>query len=311
MNPLTVAIYSFVIVAGVSILVAALAFRLVPAFRRDRLAVPASVTTDNRGLLRWDETAHTRWQAAMERLGKRFGPRNAEDLSRYRRRLILAGYDNPRAVAAFVGAKIGLAAAAALSYPIYGVMTQRVMPNLLAVSFGLAAVGLMLPDLWLMRRTASRRLSIQHALPDALDLLTVCVEGGMGFDAAVARVADQPEAKNSALHKELMHVHLQVRAGRPRAEALRALGERTGVDDIKSLVGAFIQADRLGTPLGKTLRVYSESARLERKRRAEAKAALVSVKMIFPLVFFLMPAFMLVALGPSLLMIVKVLGGTK
>ena len=310
MNPITVAIVAFVVVAGVSILVAALAFRLVPAFRRDRLALPVPVT-DSRAILRWDDNPRTGWQAVVERVGKRFGPRNAEDLTRYRRRLILAGYDNPRAVAIFVGAKIGLALAAALSYPIYGALAQRVMPNMLAVSFGLAAVGLMFPDLWLWRRTSTRRLAIQHALPDALDLLTVCVEGGMGFDAAVARIADQPEAKDSPLHKELMHVHLQVRAGRPRAEALRGLGERCGVDDIKSLVGAFIQADRLGTPLGKTLRVYSESARLERKRRAEAKAALVSVKMIFPLVFFLMPSFMLVALGPSLLMIVKLLGGIK
>ena len=129
----------------------------------------------------------------------------------------------------------------------------------------------------------------------------------MGFDAAVARVAEQPETRQSPLHEELIRMHLEVRAGRPRQEALRALGERCGVEEVKSMVGAFIQTEKLGTPLGKTLRVHADSARVQRRHRAEELAHLAPLKMLFPTVFFLMPAFFLVTLAPSVLGLLKLL----
>ena len=127
----------------------------------------------------------------------------------------------------------------------------------------------------------------------------------MGFDAAVARVAEQPETRHRPLYAELMRMHLEVRAGRPRPEALRALGGRTGVEEVKSMVGAFIQTEKLGTPLGKTLRVHADSARVQRRHRAEELAHLAPLKMLFPTVFFLMPAFFLVTLAPSVLGLLK------
>ena len=130
----------------------------------------------------------------------------------------------------------------------------------------------------------------------------------MGFDAAVARIAQQPRVDRSPLHQELLRMHLEMRVGRPREEALRALGDRTGVEEVKAMVGTFIQADRLGTSLGKTLRIHAESARVARRHRAEERASLAPLKMLFPIVFFLMPSFFLVALAPPLLKLVEVFG---
>ena len=123
----------------------------------------------------------------------------------------------------------------------------------------------------------------------------------MGLDAAVSRVAEEPEGRSSPLHQELMRTQLEIRAGRPRAEAFRALGDRTGVQDVKGLMGAFIQTDKLGTPLGKTLRVHADAARVQRRHRAEQQAHMAPLKMIFPTVMFLFPAFFLVTMAPALL----------
>ena len=130
----------------------------------------------------------------------------------------------------------------------------------------------------------------------------------MGFDAAVVRVAEQPEAHGSPLHEEMLRMHLEVRAGRPREEALRGLSERTGVPEVKALVAAFIQTEQLGTSLGKTLRVHAESARVQRRLRAEERAHLAPLKMIFPTVVFLFPVFFLVSFAPAMLKVLAALG---
>ena len=128
----------------------------------------------------------------------------------------------------------------------------------------------------------------------------------MGFDAAVARVAEQG-AKKSSLHGELLRMHLEIRAGRPREEALRSLADRVGSQELRSVVGTFIQTDRLGTPLGKTLRVQAEASRVQRRHRAETKAQIAPLLMLIPTILFLMPSFMLVAAAPSLLRILQIL----
>ena len=135
----------------------------------------------------------------------------------------------------------------------------------------------------------------------------VCVEAGMGFDAAVARIASMERSGASPLHQELMRMHLEVRAGRPREEAMRDFGERTGSPEVKRVVTAFTQAERLGTPLGRTLRVHAEAARVDRRHRAEAKAYAAPLKMIFPTAIFLMPAFMMIAMAPALLTLIKMM----
>ncbi|MBI3827457.1 MAG: type II secretion system F family protein [Candidatus Rokubacteria bacterium] len=296
---------TFVTGLGVTLLAAYLFLRAWPAVSADRLR-PALSPIDDAEALRFEDRPRPRALEVAERIGRRFGTHDAGKLSAYRRKLLVAGFPDPRAVAVLVGAKIGLAVTAPALYLFWGfVVLQRALPNLAPTCVALAAAGLFAPDVWLRSRRVARQREIVNALPDVLDLLMVCVEAGMGFDAAVARVAEQPPRRGSPLHDALMLMHLETRAGRGREEALRALAERTGVAEVRSIVSAFIQTDRLGTPLGRTLRVHAEAARVARRHRAEERAQLAPVKMIFPTVFFLMPSFFLVAMGPSLLLLMK------
>lgn len=299
---------SFVLVGGLTFAVGFVLLRLLPAFREERLAAPARGTgSADESILRWQEGKAGDWRDAVERLGRRITPRDALGLARHSRRLVKAGLNNPRAVPLFLGTKITLGLLGLLAYMVYGVVVQRALSNMLSVSVIFGVVAFFLPDLWLRARIRQRQKAIQNALPDVLDMLMVCVEAGMGFDAAVARVAEQPERRKSPLHQELLRMHLEVRAGRPREEAFRAFAERIDTDDIRSMVSAFIQTEKLGTSLGRTLRVQSDAARVQRRHRAETKAQLAPLMMLLPTVVFLMPAFMLVAMAPSLLKILQIM----
>ena len=297
----------FFVVTVVTFIGGAAALRWWPSFDRGRLA-PLTMAGASASILRYDEASRSWWRALIDRLGGFVRPRDAEKLGRSRLRLVWAGYTDPRAVVAFFGAKVTLALACFAACSMYAAALRRPLPAALPVSIVLALLGLYLPDLWLKRRVRAREKVIMHALPNVLDLLMVCVEAGMAFDAAVARVAQAPEGRGNALHEELLRAHLEMRAGRPREEALRALGERTPVQELKAMVGAFVQAEQLGTPLGQTLRVHADAARVQRRHRAEERAHLAPLKMIFPTVLFLMPAFFLVALAPSLLSLMEMLG---
>jgi len=308
MNPITVIFLTFVIVAGVTLLASMALLKWWPVVQRGRLATSAGGGVVDESILRWNVQPTSGWQRTAERIGRAVGSSEETAPSKYRQRLMWAGYYEPRTVFVFVGTKIALAALLGSAYFLYSsFIFLKVVPllQLSAVSLILAAIGFFLPDFWLSNRIKVRQRETVHALPDVLDLLMVCVEAGMGFDAAVARVAEQPETRNRPLYADLMRMHLEVRAGRPRTEALRALGERTGVLEVKSMVGAFIQTEKLGTPLGKTLRVHADSARVQRRHRAEELAHLAPLKMMFPTVFFLMPAFFLVTLAPSVLGLLK------
>jgi tight adherence protein C len=307
MNAAAIAVLSFTVVSGVTFLAAYLMLRRFPVVESQRLR-PAGADLGASSILRFDSQIQSRWQRIAVRLGQALGPGDRARRSQYRSRLVQAGYQDPRAVTIFMGAKVGLALAAFCLYPLYGFMVARVLPNTMAISGLLAVIGFFAPDYWLRRGRKQRQQAIVEALPDVLDLLMVCVEAGMGFDAAVARIAESVRTP-TPLHQEMMRMHLEIRAGRPREEALRDFGERTGVDEVKRVVTAFTQADRLGTPLGKTLRVHAEGARVERRHRAEAKAYVAPLKMIFPTALFLMPAFLLVAMAPALLNLLKLFEG--
>jgi tight adherence protein C len=307
MNPLAVAILSFALVGGATFLTAFLLLRRLPAIEPDRLQAAGAVPQES-SILRFDAEIQSRWQRIAVRLGEALGPGDRARRSQYRRRLVQAGYKDPRAVTIFMGAKVGIALAAFCLYPLYGFLIVRVLPNLFAISAMLAVVGFFVPDYWLARHRKKRQQAIVEALPDVLDLLMVCVEAGMGFDAAVARIAESARTP-TPLHEEMMRMHLEIRAGRPRDEAMRDFAERTGVDEVRRVVTAFTQADRLGTPLGKTLRVHAEAARIDRRHRAEARAYIAPLKMIFPTALFLVPAFLLVAMAPALLNLLKLFSG--
>jgi tight adherence protein C len=305
MDALSFALIAFAVVGGSMFLSGALLLHWWPALRRERLMAPTPETNPDT-ILRW-ETARAGWQRLVERLGRFAAPREGARLSKLRQRLAWAGHHDPRAVLVFTGIRLAVALGLGTGYPLVGLVTQRVLSNLVLYSVMLGAAGFFLPSLWLHRRAKARQEDIVNALPDVLDLLTVCVEGGMSFDAALARVAEQPEAKNSPFHQELLRMIHEMRAGRPRQEALRALADRCGVQEVNAMVSVFIQTDRLGTSMGKTLRVHADSSRIERRHRAEARAYVAPLKMIFPTALFLMPAFMLVAMGPSLLKILAAL----
>ena len=312
MNPITAIVLTFVIVAGVTVLASMALLKFWPVLQRGRLATSAGDSLQDESILRWSDQPLAGWQRTVERIGRALGSSEGTAPSKYRQRLIWAGHYEPRTVVVFVGTKFALAIFLGSAYFLYSSFVfLRVVPltQLLAISLILAGIGFFLPDFWLSNRIKVRQRDIVHALPDVLDLLMVCVEAGMGFDAAVARVAEQPETRNRPLYSDLMRMHLEVRAGRPRIEALRALGELTGVNEVKSMVGAFIQTEKLGTPLGKTLRVHADSARVQRRHRAEELAHLAPLKMLFPTVFFLMPAFFLVTLAPATLGLLKLMKG--
>jgi tight adherence protein C len=296
-------IASFLFVATVTFLAGMLAMRWWPAVGPERFATTGVAAEGS--ILRWEDEPKTGLRSTLERVGERFEPRKEAERARYRRRLTRAGYQDPNALLFFIGTKVVLGLGLGSLYFFYGVALKRVVPNLIAVSLILAVVGFFLPDFWLHNRIKERQRKIQLALPDVLDLLMVCVEAGMGLDAAVSRVAEQGQGRSSPLHDELMRTQLEIRAGRPRAEAFRAIGDRTGVQDVTGLMGAFIQTDKLGTPLGKTLRVHADAARVQRQHRAEERAHLAPLKMIFPTIMFLFPATFLVTMAPALLNLMR------
>jgi tight adherence protein C len=173
---------------------------------------------------------------------------------------------------------------------------------ILALAF---LIGYLLPDFWLTSRIRKRQAKIIAGMPDALDLLTVCVEAGLGLDQGIFRVSQEIQITCPELSEELKLMNMEARFGKGRADALRDLGARTGVDDIKTAVAMLIQTDRFGTDLAKSLRVHSETMRMKRRQRAEEKANKASVKMVPVLVFFIFPAMFVVILGPAVIQLIR------
>ncbi len=168
-----------------------------------------------------------------------------------------------------------------------------------------AALGYYLPDVWLGRAIERRRKQISDGLPDAIDLLIVCIESGSGIDQALSRVGEELAIAYPALSAEIELIAAETRAGKPRLDAFRNFADRTKVEDVRSLVNMLIQTDKFGTSIGQALRTHAEVSRTKRRQRAEEKAAKLGVKMLFPLVFCIFPAFYLVVIGPSMLRIFR------
>jgi tight adherence protein C len=171
--------------------------------------------------------------------------------------------------------------------------------------FYFLVIGFYLPDLWLNFRTRRRKRKIFEGLPDALDLMTVCVEAGVGLDGAIARIGEDLYMSSPELSDELKIVNLEMRAGKPRIEALRNLAIRTDLEDVNSLCTLLIQTDRFGTSLAPALRVYSDTFRTRRFQAAEEAAAKLPVKLLFPLIFFIFPALFVVIMGPAVISFIE------
>src|SRR5258705_10079776 len=237
----------------------------------------------------------------LRRLGE-MAPKSASEMSKLQRKLLAAGYRRHEAIWIFFGLRIGVA------FAFFTITTMPLFfrPNL-AASLGAAGLGFLLPNMVLGRMAKKRQHRIRLSLPDALDLLVVSVEAGLGLDQAVQRVADELGLVHPELSEELRLVHLEVRAGTGRADALRNLANRTQVDDLSSLVTMLVQTDKFGTSVAQALRVHSDTSRTKRRQRAEEAAAKTGAKMVFPLVFCIFPAIWVVTIGPAAIRFVQVL----
>jgi tight adherence protein C len=220
-----------------------------------------------------------------------------------------AGYRQPNAAAVFWGLRVvlalGLFSFAMLIGPLLLLPTIAVLMG--ALYFG--GIGWVGPVLVLRSKKKARQKEIQKALADALDLLVICVEAGLGLNQALLRVADEIKHVSKVLSLELALVNVEIRAGAAREEALRNLADRTGVDDLRTLVTILIQTDRFGTSVARSLRIHSDTLREKRRQRAEEAAAKTAIKMVFPLVFCIFPALFVVIIGPGLIMIFRALTG--
>jgi len=245
-----------------------------------------------------------RIQQALDPLSKAL-PLSPADVSQTRAWLIQAGYRDPKHVSIYFGTRV--------LFALLGLTTVVLISGfgspLLLV--GVTAFGFFIPRFFLKRAMKERQRRIQLGLPDALDLTVICVEAGLALDQALLRVGEDLSHAHPELSSEFHLFNLETRAGKPRAEALRNMALRTGVEDVKSLVAMLVQTDRFGTSVAQALRVHSDSLRTERRQRAEEAAAKTTVKMIIPLVLFVLPSLIFVTVGPAIIQLLKVLRGVQ
>jgi len=241
-----------------------------------------------------------RLQQALDPISRAL-PVSPADVSETRAWLIQAGYRDARHVNIYFGLR---ALFAGLGLATVVVVTGFSSPLLLV---GVTALGFFIPRFFLKRAMQERQRRVRLGLADALDLTVICVEAGLALDQAMMRVGEDLRHAHPELSAEFHLFNLETRAGKPRVEALRNLAARTGVDDIRSLVGTLIQTDRFGTSVAQALRVHSDSLRTERRQRAEEQAAKTTVKMIIPLVLFVLPSLIFVTVGPAVIQLIHVL----
>ncbi len=245
-----------------------------------------------------------RLEGLLEAFGEKVASKRAE-WSQVQQRLVQAGYRRTGAVAIYFAARLlAVAGFAGAGVAAPAVMGARPAWVVMACGMG-ALMGWVVPRYYVLRRIKKRHGQIQRALPDALDLMVVCVEAGLGLNQALVRVSEEIEHVSRTMSEELMMTNLEIRAGTPRDEALRNLGERTGVSDVRSLTAMLIQTDRFGTSVATALRVHSDTMRTKRRQRAEEAAAKTTIKLVFPLVLFIFPAMFVVILGPAILHILE------
>ncbi|HEY9277241.1 MAG TPA: type II secretion system F family protein [Methylotenera sp.] len=236
-------------------------------------------------------------------------PKEGWESSQLRIRFMNAGYRSESAPMIFFLAKTVLTFTLPVILILYLTISGTKYPANLLLLFIVTSAGLgyFLPNVFLERRIAYRKREILDSFPDAMDLIIVCVESGLGLDAALARVSEEMHMISPILGDELHLINLELRAGSSRERALRNLALRTGVEDIDTLVAMLVQSDRFGTSIAQALRVHAENLRTKRRLRAEEAAAKIALKLLFPLIFFIFPSMLLVLLGPAFISINRIL----
>jgi tight adherence protein C len=293
----TMMIPLFAFVFGTA-LVAAAAYALMPTRQTaiDQRLDELTLTTDDVEKPRFQSIV-----GALKRLGEK-APRSGKEMGSLRLRLVQAGFRRDEALTIFFGIRV------AFALTIFAVLASSIFsrPNI-TLALGGLGLGYILPGMVLARLAKRRSHRIRLSLADMLDLLVVSVEAGLGLDQALQRVGQELAFAYPELSDELRLINLELRAGKPRSEALRNLAVRTGVDDLSSLVTMLIQTDKFGTSVAQSLRVYSETLRTKRRQRAEEAAAKTGVKMVFPLVTCIFPAIWVITIGPAAIKFVTVL----
>jgi tight adherence protein C len=216
-------------------------------------------------------------------------------------RLSFAGIRSAHAPALFLGIRTLISVVPALLVIVPAVSSGNPLGRSFMIAGAVFLLGHLMMNFFLKRRIQERTGKITRALPDALDLMVVCLEAGLGLNATIGRVGEERAEAKDILGDEFAQVALELRNGRSRADALRSLGDRNGVDDLKSLVGLIIQSDRLGASMARTLRTHADLLRTKRRQRAEEAARKLPVKMLFPLAFLILPVLFVVTTGPALL----------
>jgi tight adherence protein C len=240
----------------------------------------------------------------LHQIGSRV-PSSEADITTLRADLVRAGYRSENAVAVFYGLRI----LATLLLLIISLAVEVRMPDnpvmRVAMIVSGCACGWILPGFFLEKRIKKRQEILRLSLPDALDLLVVSVEAGLGLDQAIQHVAREMQVSHRELSEEMSLVTLEMRAGKRRSEALRNFADRTGESEIRKLIAILIQNDRFGTSMGESLRNHSDFMRTQRRQQAEERAGKVGVKLVFPIFFFILPSMLIVAAGPGILQIFK------
>jgi len=293
-------IFTFIATAGV---VVALVYAFSPGevSIATRLARLAGVAGPVQSEPKFAERQKERVRDTLANVGKILPAPSTDKATRTQLLMIRAGYRSPEALLAMRGVKLVFPIAALAGVYFSGL--YRI--NAFFIPVVAFALGYLLPDMWLTWRVSARQRHIRRGLPDALDLLVICVEAGLGLDQALLKVSQDMKITHSQLSAELQFVNLEMRIGKTRIDALRELARRTGLDDIKALTAMLIQTERFGTSIAQSLRVYSDDMRIKRRQRAEEMSAKTSVKMVPPLVFFIFPALMVVILGPAILTLMQ------
>jgi len=247
------------------------------------------------------------WSHLLAGLEKRAVPINEKERTTARVRLIQAGYMGPNAVRNYFAIRLMLSVGLPVAFLLASPFVNSEMPieNVVVITVCLLAAGLYLPSAWVSNRVRDRQRAIQESFPDALDMLMVCVEAGLGLDSAFTRVGSQMAEAHPVLGQQFGLVSLELRAGKSREAAMRNFSDRIGLNEITSFVVLLIQSDQLGTSVAQTLRVQAEEMRVKRMLRAEEKAHMLPVKLSIPLVLCLLPSMVAVAVLPGIIRIIR------
>jgi tight adherence protein C len=300
-------LYLIIIFVAVFVVAMVIFFQLSPDLLRNRLH---QLESGAKAAKAEDESAWVQHIVKLTGpLAKLSLPKEGWENSQLRIRFMTAGYRSATAPMLFFAAKTVLTFALPGLFFLYGAVVETSLkPHVfLAVMLLLATFGYFLPNVLLARRIRNRKREIFESFPDAIDLMTVCVEAGLGLDAALARVGEEMSLKSPIMGEELHLVNLELRAGNTREKALRNLALRTGVEDVDMLVAMLVQSDRFGTSVADALRVHSDTLRTKRRLRAEEAAAKIPLKLLFPLIFCIFPSMLLVLLGPAFISIYRIL----